>query len=113
MASDAIAEALRDALKNASVVVGLHPDQATDALVDFALASGKPFAVVPCCTYGADFPKRRTPSCKVRYIPHTAPHTTPFARWTPFLKNFCLTSFISAHPSLSIPTHLDAFQLRF
>ena len=113
VASDAIAEALREALKNASVVVGLHPDQATDALVDFALASGKPFAVVPCCTYGADFPKRRTPSGKVRYIPHTAPHTTPFARWTPFLKNFCLPSFISAHPSLSIPTHLDAFQLRF
>ena len=43
------------------MVVGLHPDQATDAAVDFALAHGKPFAVVPCCTYARDFPHRRRP----------------------------------------------------
>ena len=48
-------------LSRCSVVVGLHPDQATDAAVDFALAHGKPFAVVPCCTYARDFPHRRRP----------------------------------------------------
>lgn len=32
-------------------VVGMHPDQATDAIVDFALACSKPFAVVPCCVF--------------------------------------------------------------
>ena len=48
-------------LSGCSVVVGLHPDQATDAAVDFALAHGKPFAVVPCCTYARDFPHRRLP----------------------------------------------------
>jgi len=48
-------------LSGCSVVVGLHPDQATDAAVDFALAHGKPFAVVPCCTYARDFPHRRRP----------------------------------------------------
>ena len=32
-------------------VVGLHPDEATEAIVDCALAHGKPFAVVPCCVF--------------------------------------------------------------
>ena len=43
------AEAVWRTLANASAVVGLHPDGATEAIVDFALATGKPFAVVPCC----------------------------------------------------------------
>ena len=29
----------------------MHPDGATESIVDFALAHGKPFAVVPCCIY--------------------------------------------------------------
>ena len=41
------------------LIVGLHPDEATDAIVDAAVASGVPFAVVPCCTYGRLFPGRR------------------------------------------------------
>jgi len=44
-----------------SLVVGLYPDQAIDALVDFALCSGKPFAAVPCCVYADQFPDRRLP----------------------------------------------------
>jgi len=47
-------------LRASSVVVGLHPDQATDHIVDYALAFGKPFAVVPCCTFAKLFPRRRT-----------------------------------------------------
>ena len=46
-------------LASASLVVGFHPDQATEAIVDWALASGTPFAVVPCCVYGRLFPQRR------------------------------------------------------
>ena len=38
-------------LAGCSVVVGMHPDQATDAIVDFALQAGKPFAVIPCCVF--------------------------------------------------------------
>lgn len=37
--------------KSCSVVVGMHPDQATEPIVREALAHGKPFAVVPCCTF--------------------------------------------------------------
>lgn len=32
------------------VVVGLHPDGATRAIVDYAARHGIPFAVVPCCS---------------------------------------------------------------
>lgn len=31
--------------------------QATEAIVDFALAMGVPFAVVPCCVHGQVRPK--------------------------------------------------------
>ena len=48
-------------LAAASIVLGLHPDQATDALVDFALEHSRPFAVVPCCVFKEHFPHRRLP----------------------------------------------------
>jgi len=38
-------------LQSCSLVLGLHPDQATDSIVDFALQFNKPFAVVPCCVF--------------------------------------------------------------
>jgi hypothetical protein len=57
----ATAAALEALLERCTVVVGLHTDQATDAAVDYALSRGKPFAVVPCCTYSLDFPHRRRP----------------------------------------------------
>jgi hypothetical protein len=43
------------------VVIGYHPDQATEPIVDYALASGKPFVIVPCCVFARDFPHRRRP----------------------------------------------------
>lgn len=42
-----------------SMLVGLHPDQPTEAIVDVALALGKPFAIVPCCVFQSVFPSRR------------------------------------------------------
>ena len=47
-------------LQQASVVVGLHPDQATEPIIDVALALGKPAAVVPCCIFPTLFNERRT-----------------------------------------------------
>eukprot|EP00403_Amphidinium_massartii_P023889 CAMPEP_0178399834 /NCGR_PEP_ID=MMETSP0689_2-20121128/15481_1 /TAXON_ID=160604 /ORGANISM="Amphidinium massartii, Strain CS-259" /LENGTH=432 /DNA_ID=CAMNT_0020020617 /DNA_START=22 /DNA_END=1317 /DNA_ORIENTATION=+ len=40
-------------------VIGLHPDQATGGVVELARAFGRPFSVVPCCTFADDFPERR------------------------------------------------------
>ena len=47
------------ALVNASVWVGLHPDQALGDMVDLALALQKPFAVVPCCVYSRQYQSRK------------------------------------------------------
>eukprot|EP01062_Namystynia_karyoxenos_P081434 TRINITY_DN8963_c0_g1_i2.p1 TRINITY_DN8963_c0_g1~~TRINITY_DN8963_c0_g1_i2.p1 ORF type:complete len:479 (+),score=105.86 TRINITY_DN8963_c0_g1_i2:77-1438(+) len=40
-------------------LVGLHPDQATEPIVDCALRLGLPWAVVPCCVFPKLFPHRR------------------------------------------------------
>jgi len=53
------------AFAGCSVAVGMHPDEATEAIVDFALAHQKPFAVVPCCVFPSQFPKRLTPEGQV------------------------------------------------
>jgi hypothetical protein len=42
----------------ASVVIGQHPDEATESIVDVAIALGKPFAVVPCCVFSKIFPRK-------------------------------------------------------
>lgn len=34
-------------------------DQAAEHIVDFALRNNKPFALVPCCVYSKEFPKRK------------------------------------------------------
>ena len=33
------------------IVLGMHPDQATEAIIDFAIRFGRSFAVVPCCVF--------------------------------------------------------------
>ena len=52
-------EDIRNLLMTCSVVVGMHPDQATDPIMDLAMRTGKPFACVPCCVYSKQFHKRR------------------------------------------------------
>ena len=42
--------------------MGLHPDQATGAIVDCGLVLNKPWAVVPCCVFPSLFPARVRPS---------------------------------------------------
>lgn len=44
--------------EKATVLVGLHPDQATGYIAQFATKLGKPFAVVPCCVFSHEFPDR-------------------------------------------------------
>lgn len=62
-------------------LVGLHPDEATEAIVDSALQHCLPFAVVPCCVYARLFPHRRYHGQPVRtheqfcqYLQAKAPH---------------------------------------
>ena len=58
--SDADGDAHRMLLENCSAVVALHPDEATGAVVEWAVRAHKPFVVVPCCVYSRLFPERRT-----------------------------------------------------
>jgi hypothetical protein len=46
-------------LRRVALVVGFHPDEATEPLVDFALRAGLPVAVVPCCVCARAAPGRR------------------------------------------------------
>ena len=41
------------------LVVGLHPDEATEPLVDLSIQFSLDFAVIPCCVFSQDFPQRR------------------------------------------------------
>lgn len=47
------------ALRHCSLVVGLHPDQATEEILQFVCASKKACVIVPCCVFPRLFPHRR------------------------------------------------------
>ena len=50
-----------DLLANCCAIVALHPDEATDAIVDMAVKRRLPFVVVPCCVFSRLFSNRRQP----------------------------------------------------
>ena len=52
----------REVWEDCSIVVGMHPDEATEPIVRAARAAGKPFAVVPCCVFAKAHPERRLPN---------------------------------------------------
>ena len=41
------------------LVIGMHPDEATEPLVTNALDNKIPFAVIPCCVFSQMFPLRK------------------------------------------------------
>ena len=49
-------------VEKASILIGMHPDSATDAIMKVAIRFSKPFAIVPCCVFPTQFPKRRLPN---------------------------------------------------
>ena len=64
-------------LTRCSAIVGLHPDQATGAVVDAGLVLNKPWAVVPCCVFPSAYPERTRPgtdSERVRTTEHLVEH---------------------------------------
>lgn len=48
-----------DLLLSCRLVIGFHPDQATDYCIELADELGIPFTLVPCCVFPAQFPHRR------------------------------------------------------
>jgi hypothetical protein len=41
------------------LIVGFHPDQATEPCIDLAKILNIPFCIVPCCVFPSEFPNRR------------------------------------------------------
>lgn len=54
-------EPLREILLSSPLVVGLHPDEATEPIINFCLRHRKAFAVIPCCVFPELFPFRLHP----------------------------------------------------
>lgn len=54
-------EELRNLLMNkrCSVLVGMHPDQATDPIMDIGFALNLPWVVIPCCVFPKLFDQRQ------------------------------------------------------
>ena len=46
-------------IKGCSLIIGMHPDEATVDIVDVALTKKINFAVVPCCVFHNKFPNRK------------------------------------------------------
>lgn len=53
---------LLDAVENCTLMIGIHADGATEAIVDIALHYRKPFIVVPCCVFPNLFKERMVSS---------------------------------------------------
>lgn len=49
---------MKSLFEESSALVGLHPDEATEPLVDLAIECNKDFAVVPCCVFPTQNPHR-------------------------------------------------------
>ena len=59
--SFATAPRTRELWEKGSCVVGMHPDEATEDIVDLSLEHGKAFAIVPCCVFPEMNRHRRMP----------------------------------------------------
>lgn len=53
-----------------SILVGMHSDQATEEIIDLALANDMAFAVVPCCVFPKLFSHRKIPVSIYRKLLH-------------------------------------------
>ena len=60
------AQAALEIFQSLDLIVGFHPDQATEATIDLALLLNIPFAVVPCCVFPSEFPNRTYNGKRVR-----------------------------------------------
>jgi hypothetical protein len=55
---------VNDLVRSCSLIAGMHPDQATIAIVETSLRLGVPFAVLPCCYSRKFFPTHPEPELR-------------------------------------------------
>jgi hypothetical protein len=51
-------------VRSSSLLVGLHPDECTEDILDVAMKYGRTVAIVPCCVFSGFFPFRTLPNGK-------------------------------------------------
>ena len=61
-------EEIRQCLEECEVVSGLHPDQATEAIVDVSIKYNKKFAILPCCVFPNEYKKYMNGKQVVTYL---------------------------------------------
>lgn len=49
---------LKEVVENTSLLIGMHADGATEAIVDAALQYNRPFVIIPCCVFPRLFSQR-------------------------------------------------------
>jgi len=54
-----VCSAEHDLVSRCSAIVALHPDEATDSIINVAVQRRIPFVIVPCCVFARLFPNRR------------------------------------------------------
>mmetsp|Transcript_15547 Transcript_15547/g.43082 ORF Transcript_15547/g.43082 Transcript_15547/m.43082 type:complete len:586 (+) Transcript_15547:143-1900(+) len=42
---------IKHLVETCSIIAGMHPDEATEAVIDTSMRLGKPFAILPCCVF--------------------------------------------------------------
>ncbi len=52
-------EAHKSIWNKADLIIGLHPDEATDDIIEMSMQDFKPFVCVPCCVFPNKFPNRK------------------------------------------------------
>jgi hypothetical protein len=72
----------KDLLADCTVILGLHPDQATEAIVKLAIRLEKPFAVVPCCVFSNE-PQVKTYDSLCTHL--LSLHPSIESTWLPFM----------------------------
>jgi hypothetical protein len=60
---------LQEAVRDARLLVGMHADGATEAIIHAALLYKKPFVVVPCCVFPNLFQERRVSNDEGNTVP--------------------------------------------
>jgi hypothetical protein len=72
---------IRQLVQTCSVIAGMHPDEATEAVIDTSLRLGKPFAILPCCVFRNLNPERQE---KRKQIQQGVGGTDPFRSYSTF-----------------------------
>eukprot|EP00536_Pseudo-nitzschia_multiseries_P011481 jgi/Psemu1/289706/fgenesh1_pg.394_\ len=51
MKIDAEKDRIKHLVETCSIIAGMHPDEATEAVIDTSVRLAKPFAILPCCVF--------------------------------------------------------------